>query len=78
MKSARNVDNVKRWVVGESEGRLLEYLWMECSLVSLADRVPPHRALLVQLGRPLVGLRHTLAFEVLNPEIKYRTLRLEL
>ena len=66
------------WVVGESKGCLLEYLYLEMSLVSLADRIPLCRALLVQLGRPLVGLRHTLAFIVENPEIRYCPLRLEL
>ena len=70
--------NMKRWVVGENEGRLLEYLWMEMSLVYLADRIPQCRALLVQLGRPLVALRHTLAFTVERPKICHRTLRLEL
>ena len=55
--------------MGESEGRLLEYLWMELSLVSLADRVTQCHALLVQLGCPLVGLRHALAFTVESPEI---------
>ena len=64
--------------MGENEGRLLEYLWMELSLVSLADGIPLCRALLVQLGRPLVGLRHTLAFFVEKPEIMHRNLRLEL
>ena len=51
---------------------------MELSLVSLADRIPLCRALLVQLGRPLERLRHTLALKVESPEIRYRTLRLEL
>ena len=69
---------MKRWVVVENEGRLLEYLWMELSLVSLADRVTQCHALLVQLGCPLVGLRHTLAFGAENPKIHYRHLRLEL
>ena len=69
---------MKRWVVSENEGRLLEYLMMECSLVSLADSIPLCRALRVQLGRPLVGLRHTLALSVEAPEIRHRTLRLEL
>ena len=64
--------------MGENERRLLEYLWMEMSLVSLADRVTQCRALLVQLGRPLVALRHTLAFIVESPEIQHRALRLEL
>ena len=67
--------NVKRWVVRENEGRLLEYLWMEMSLVSLADRMPHCRALLVQLGRPLGGLRHALAILVETPEIRHRLLR---
>ena len=43
--------------MGENEGRLLEYLWIEMSLVSLADSIPPCRALLEQLGRPLVDVR---------------------
>ena len=51
---------------------------MELSLVSLADGIPPCRALLEQLGRPLVGLRHTLAFFVEKPEIIHRDLRSEL
>ena len=48
------------------------------SLVSLADRTPLCRALLVQLSRPLVGLRHTLALNIEKPEIHHRALRLEL
>ena len=50
---------------------------MELSLVSLADSIPQCRALLVQLGRPLVGLRHTLAMNIEIPEIQRRILRLE-
>ena len=58
---------MKRWVVGENEGRLLEYLWMELSLVSLADGIPLCRALLEQLECPLEGLRNTLAIAVEFP-----------
>ena len=59
--------NVKRWVVSENEGRLLEYMYVELSLVSLADTMPQCRALLVQLNRPLERLRNTLAFTVEIP-----------
>ena len=58
--------------------RIFVNLHVELSLVSLADRVTQCRALLEQLGRPLVGLRHTLALMVEAPEIIHRTLRLEL
>ena len=64
--------------MGKNEGCLLEYLWMELSLVSLAYSIPLCRALVEQLGRPLVGLRHTLALKVEAPEIRHRQLRLEL
>ena len=58
--------------------RIFVNLHVELSLVSLADRLPLCCALLEQLGRPLVGLRHTLAFFVEKPEIIHRALRLEL
>ena len=61
------VANLKRWSVGANEGCVLEYLYVELSLVSLADSIPQCRALLVQLDRPLVRLRHTLAFTVESP-----------
>ena len=51
---------------------------MELSLVSLADRFPLCCALLEQLSRPLVALRHTLALLVEKPEIIHSHLRLEL
>ena len=60
------------------ERESFNYLHVELSLVSLADRMPLFCALLVQLGRPLVRLRHTLAVTVDIPKIHHRTLRVEL
>ena len=64
--------------MSENEGCLLEYLYVELSLVSLTDSIPHCCALLVQLGCPLVGLGNTLALTVEKPEMRYRSLRLEL